>query len=90
MKTLLNYIITNNIVKTLIRLLIFLFCFNINITFPLIFILFIQNTVTKNNFLNIYSSGLFSTYDEVSLIIGNLTKLLIISLFLTKIQDLFS
>ena len=90
MKELLNYLFLNNTIKTIIRLLIFLFCMDIKIIFILIFILFIQNTVTKNNLLNVYSLGLFSTYNEVSLVIGNLTKLLIISFLLTKIEILFS
>ncbi len=90
MGNIINLILLNNISKIILRFLLLIFFVNMKINFILILILFIQNTVTKNNLLNIYSSGLFSTYDEVNEMVSNLTKLLITYFLLTKIELLFT
>ena len=68
-----NSFFTKNQLENCIRLLGILFYFNYEITIIIILLLLIQNTLTKNNTLNIYSSGLFFTYNETKKIIKNLT-----------------
>ena len=65
-----------------IRSLTILFIFNLDFNFLLIIFLTIQNNFTKDNLLDIYSSGLFFDFNETRKVSKLLTIFLVIFFFL--------
>ena len=81
-----NSFFTRKITKSCLRIFGILFLANIEITLVLIFLLIVQNNFTKNNVLNIYSSGLFFNYNQTKEIIEILTQVLIMYFLVYSIQ----
>ena len=71
----------------ILKILLILFLFNAQIDAIFIFILLIQDKFTKTNILNLYSSGLFLNYQDITINIERLTKLLLIYYVSTQIKS---
>ena len=81
-----SYWIIQDFFRYLFRLSCFLFLFGYNINILLIFFVIIQNSLTQNNILNIYSSGLFFDYNETKKVTQQITILLIVYFFIEQIS----
>ena len=81
-----NSFFTKKITKSCLRILGILFLTNLEITLILILLLIVQNNFTKNNVLNIYSSGLFFNYNQTKEIVEILTQVLIMYFLVYSIQ----
>jgi len=79
--------IVQDFFKYLVRLSCILFLFGYNINFLLIFFVIIQNSLTQNNILNIYSSGLFFDYNQTKKVTQQITILLILYFFIEQISS---
>ena len=75
-------VIPINIVVNVTRVITVLFLVNFPISFFVLLMGVIQTSLTKNNILNIYSSGLFFTYNQTKELANLLTSSVILYFFL--------
>ena len=79
--------IVQDFFRYLFRFSCFLFLFGYNINLLLIFFVIIQNSLTQNNILNIYSSGLFFDYNQTKKVTQQITTILILYFFIEQISS---